>query len=308
VTRRLAARRPPPRRAVPLACALVAAVLLGGCGSDDGRSVSDRLVDPQGEQPLVNAFDVDPADGSFLLTTNRGFFRIAPDGSEVDEVRSSVDAGGTRAAVGTFLFLAAVGPGELLGSGHPDDETRGLPQYLGLMRSNDAGRTWAVVSRLGEADLHVLRVAHGRLYALDAVLGMLLLSDDGGRTFAERALPRQEMTDLVVSPAEPGVMLASADDGLFRSTDGGATWRPGERAREARLAWVEGESVLRADRDGRILASEDGGERWRQVGLVDGTPAKLHALDARRAFLALDDGSILATEDGGRTFSERFRP
>ena len=86
--------------------------------------------------------------------------------------------------VGTFLELHASESGALLGSGHPDD-AEALPPYLGLMRSEDRGRTWRVVSRLGEADLHQIREAHGRLYAFDAVLGAILVSGDGGRTWTE---------------------------------------------------------------------------------------------------------------------------
>ena len=51
-------------------------------------------------------------------------------------------------------------------SGHPDQRT--LPQYLGYLRSDDGGRNWRVVSRLGDADLHKIVFKHDRLYAWDA--------------------------------------------------------------------------------------------------------------------------------------------
>ncbi len=89
-------------------------------------------------------------DGTFLLTTNKGFWRIAPDGSRVEQVRDAVAvAKGGTSPVGTFLEIADVGTGDLLGSGHPDDP-EALPQYLGIMRSSrrrpgagTSSRAWA---------------------------------------------------------------------------------------------------------------------------------------------------------------------
>ena len=43
------------------------------------RALSDRLVDFSKKPPYVNALDVDPATGDYLMTTNRGFWRIDPD-------------------------------------------------------------------------------------------------------------------------------------------------------------------------------------------------------------------------------------
>ena len=67
----------------------------------------------------MNALDVDPADGSYLLTTNRGFWRIDPETDEVERIRGTMSAGRRSSTVGTFLELLVTGPGRLLGSGHP---------------------------------------------------------------------------------------------------------------------------------------------------------------------------------------------
>ena len=128
----------------------------------------------------MNSLDVDPRDGSLLLTTNRGFWRI--DSGEGHA--SSGSAARSRPAkqsstVGTFLELKATGPGHRSAPAIP---TSGhAPQFLGLIASDDAGRTWRVVSRLGDADLHKIVLKHDRLYAFDAVLGAMLISGDGGR-------------------------------------------------------------------------------------------------------------------------------
>ena len=62
--------------------------------------------------------------GDFLLTTNRGFWRIAKDGSTVTPVKGTTTADGKTAPVGTFLEIRSTGPGQLLGSGHPDKPAR----------------------------------------------------------------------------------------------------------------------------------------------------------------------------------------
>jgi hypothetical protein len=286
----------------------------GGGGADGGDSDSDgaagrsdRLVDLRADPPLINSFAVDPADESFLLTTNRGFFRIAADGGKVERVRGTVRAGGGSSTVGTFLEIDALGPGRLLGSGHPDDAKK-VPEFLGLMRSGDGGRTWDVVSRLGDADLHQITPLHDRLYAFDAVLGAILVSEDDGTTWTEHFTPRQLVLDFVVDPEDPAHLVASTEGQLYTSKDTGDKWRPGDQGRSPRLDWPVRDALMRADADGLFQVSGDGGQTWERRGRIDGEPYKIRAVDGERAFVALSDGTILETTDGGRSFEARFRP
>src|SRR5215210_3854478 len=194
--------------------ALVPFVLLAlaGCSSESdstSRPTSTRYVTP-GKPPLVNSFDIDPADGSFLMTTNKGFYRITKDGKKITRQTSEVTAKGKTSPLGTFLAVSATPEGTLLGSGHPDDKKAGLPQFLGFMESKDDGKTWKVVSRLGLADLHVMRQQFGRLYGFDAVTGALLVSEDGGRNWTEHPTPRELIEDFVIDPADENHILAAA--------------------------------------------------------------------------------------------------
>ena len=61
------------------------------------------------------------------------------------------------------MGFTVTGPDRFLGSGHPDGR-EGLPPFLGLIRSTDAGRTWERVSLLGKRDFHVLEAAGERIY------------------------------------------------------------------------------------------------------------------------------------------------
>jgi sortilin (neurotensin receptor 3) len=296
------------RRIVALLGAL--AIGVAGCGAEGGaagKGRSSRLVDFTKKPPYVNALEIDETDGSFLLTTNRGFYRISQDGKKVERQRGKVTAKEGSSPVGTFLEIDAVGPNVLIGSGHPDN-ARPLPPYLGYMRSDDDGKTWKVVSRLGEADLHQIRRLHDRMYAFDAVVGAILISFDDGKTWEEHFTPRQLVLDFVVDPEDPDHLIASTAEQMYRSEDSGDKWRPSEQAQAARLDWPAPDALMRADKDGLFQVSKDGGQTWERRGRIDGEPWKVVATDADHAFVALSDGSILETKDGGRSFEDRFRP
>lgn len=296
-----------------LALAGLAALALAGCGESDrgdgsaaAQSASSRLVDLAAEPPLVNALEVDERTGEFLLTTNKGFFRIDPEADEVTEVQGTVRSGSRSSPVGTFLHLYAAEPGRLLGSGHPDDTA--LPQYLGFIESTDGGRTWEVRSRLGEADLHKIEIVGDRLYAFDAVLSAMLISDDGGKTFDERFTPRGLIIDFAVDPKDPEHLLAANETQLFRTEDGGDSWRPVLAGEGIRLAWPAPDALYRATKEGVVERSSDGGETWERLSQVDGEPYKFKATGPESLYLALGDGTILETADGARTWKTAFAP
>jgi photosystem II stability/assembly factor-like uncharacterized protein len=299
-------------RAAVLCAVAALALAIAGCGSQSdagsgGGGRSDRLVDFAKQPPYVNALDIEPKSGDFLLTTNRGFFRIDRDSDRVRPIQGRISAGEQRATVGTFLELTVEGPGRLVGSGHPDQEGA-LPAFLGFIRSDDDGRTWRVVSRLGDADLHKIVLKHGRMYAFDAVLSALLVSRDGGRTFTEQFTPRGLIIDFEVDPADPRHIVASNADELFRSRDGGASWRPIDRRQGIRLVWPAAGKLYRALKDGAVQTSDDGGETWSSAGRVDGEPYKFKAVGADELYLALSDGTIMHTTDAARTWETAFRP
>jgi len=298
---------------------VLAALGTGGCGSDrlsgsqggdaprEARERSSRLVDFSKQPPYVNSLGVDLATDDLLLTTNRGFFRIARNGGKVQEIKATVKGGERVAPVGTFLaFLSVDGGKRLIGSGHPDSTA--LPNFLGFIESVDGGRSWRVLARLGEADLHKLVVRHDRLYAFDAVLGAMLISKDDGRTFTERFTPRGLVIDFVVDPADADTLVAATEEQLYRSTDGGKTWRGLLDAEGIRLEWPQRGGIVRADKTGAILRSTDRGTTWTPVGQVEGEPYKLVAEDDGKLLMALSDGAILESADGGKGWRDVFRP
>jgi hypothetical protein len=294
-----------------LAAVAAVALALAGCGAaedaPDTAKRSSRLVDFTKKPPFVNALDIDPRSKDFLLTTNRGFFRIAPQSGKVTTVRGTITAQGKRSTIGTFLELLAVGPDQLIGSGHPDQQGT-LPSFLGFIISDDGGETWTAVSRLGNADLHKIIRIHNRMYAFDAVLSAILISGDGGRTFTENFTPRGLIIDFEVDPANPKRIVASNDSELFRSTDTGESWRPIDRRDGIRLSWPAPAYLYRALKDGTVERSSDSGDTFKAAGRVDGEPYKFKAISKDELYLALSDGTIMHTTDGATTWKAVFRP
>lgn len=294
-----------------LVAAVAVAVGLAGCGGggdEPAKRRSSPLVDASAPPPLINAFEHDERTGEYLLTTNKGYFRIDARSDRVQRVEAKVTAGAITAPAGKFLELSATEePGVLLGSGHPD--TADLPEFLGLMRSEDSGRTWTVLSRLGEADLHEISLRGSNLYAVDAVRSVLLVSNDGGRTFRERPMPPGLVTSMVLDPDDSKRILISTEDQVHRSVDEGRRWRPVTSAQGSRLAWPAPDRLYRADANGAVLRSADGGDSWAEIGRIEaGEPYKLRALGPTRLAAALADGAIAESGDGGVTWTEAFRP
>ena len=112
------------------------------------------------------------------------------------------------------------------------------------------------------------------MYAWDAVLSAILISEDDGKTFSEHFTPRGLIIDFEVDPDDQDTILASTDEQLFRSTDGGDSWRPAlrEQGVPARAGPTRCTSPPRT---AAIQVSDDGGETFEDVGRVDGEPARV---------------------------------
>lgn len=221
----------------------------------------------------------------------------------------------------------------------------------GMYKSTDAGRTW---THLGLRDTQqiaqvvvdprdasrVFVAALGHPYGPNTERG-IFRSLDGGQTF-ERVLYRDENTggaDVLIDPVNPSVVYASlwqarqgpwenadfrgAGSGLFKSTDGGTTWRrlegglpTWERGRLGRIGIGIAPSlpsrlylVVEAGEQSGIYRSDDAGERWSRVNAdprvvarpYDATDVRVHPSNPDIVYVP----TIVAWKsvDGGRTFT-----
>ena len=297
----------------PAACALVLSVLLLGCGGEEEseRAASAKpggIVDESREPPYVNGFDVDPGDGSLLMATNLGLFRIAADGRGARRVDARVEAAPSPVPVGRKgLVFSFTGPGRLLGSGHPD-RAGALPEALGLLLSEDGGRSWKPTARMGQSDFHALHMVGSAVVAVDVTTFTVLVSPDGGRSWDQR-VPPEPLFDLAVDPGDADRLAASSPRQLFTSDDGGRRWRPREAAPFALLEWTAGGRLVRVDEDGSVRESRDGGVAWTRLGAVRAKkPQALAADDEGALYVAGPDGAVERSADGGRTWTAHFRP
>lgn len=184
------------------------------------------------------------SDGALLAGTHTGVVALDLDGDVTRVGDGSVDLMG---------FTGVPGTDRLASSGHPGPGSS-LPDPVGLLASDDGGRTWRSVALQGEVDFHAL-AGDGRLVVgYDGRTG-LLVSDDGGARFR----PGAAIAPVAVALTPEGVW-ATTSDGLQRSVDDGASF-----------AVVDGAPtlvLLAAGADGSLWGVDVQGRAWRSA---DGT-------------------------------------
>ena len=298
------------RPVTALLAALVSAALVGCSGAADtataGREHGGAVHPTHSLPPVevetgvvhVHGLGVDPADGVLYAATHSGLFRVPEQGRAERVANRAQDTMG----------FSVVGPGRFIGSGHPDvreDDVR--PPLLGLVESDDAGRTWRRVSLHGEADFHALAAAHDLVYGYDATSGTFMVSSDREQWDARSRLP---VRDFAVDPADPDGVVATTEQGPVASTDGGRTWSALRGAPAlVVLAWTAQAGLYGVAVDGGVHRSADAGRSWTRTGSVGGPPEAV-TVDARdgvtSVYVAVAERGILVSDDGGQRFRVRY--
>jgi photosystem II stability/assembly factor-like uncharacterized protein len=197
-------------------------------------------------------------------------------------------------------------------------------------------QTWAIARIAVDPrnPRRILVAAVGNPYRDDPARGVYLTTD-GGRTW-QRTLylgPTSGASDLALDPENPNVVFAGIwqfrrvpwsftsggpEDGLFKSTDGGKTWRrlrgrglPGGDVGRIGVA-VFGRRVyaLIQSREGVLWRSDDDGSHWRLMSadtLVNQRPFYMSRLEIdpsnpNHVFFSSED--LIETRDGGITFDD----
>jgi photosystem II stability/assembly factor-like uncharacterized protein len=287
--------------------AVLALATLAGCGGKDEPAATpaptktpsitaDETTAPQeaapaaptsGANAFIGSIAVDPGDGTVMLGTGLGLFRLKPGATEAKRVTGELTTPSGSGQVSSNLVVRYAGPGDLIASGHPEGGS--LPENLGLMRSRDAGRTWSPVAEVGRSDYHILQVADQSVLGVLADDRKIRVSGDGAHAFEERTPPDTPL-DVVFDPADLQRMVVTTKQGVFSSADGGGSWRERDQTPAEQLAWGDGDDVYRADPGGAVKRSEDGGVTWKDAGSV-GLAVNELAVDA--------DGALYASVAGG---------
>jgi hypothetical protein len=294
-----------------MALGLLVAVL-GGCGGDDGASTGDPAadlavpwVDPDGDPPIIGSLTVNPADSTLYMGTNTGLFRIPEGASKPQKLVGTLETPSGSGKVSEALVVRFVGPDELLASGHPV-AGEALPPALGLIRSEDAGKTWSSVSELGNADFHAIEPIGEQIVATLFQQPQVLVSNNDGRTWETRAAPLP-IVSIAVDPDDPRRWIGSTERAIFVSTDGGGTWRERDSTPNSRFAWADSGELYRIDPGGPVKVSTDGGQRWEDRGSTGGEPQAMTVAEDGTVYVALIDGTLKVSDDGGQTFTDQIK-
>ena len=294
---------------------ILALLVLAGCGGDGAAESTPPpnptvAADPPAPGSAANAFigslAVDPKDGTLMIGTGLGLFRAGKGESSAERVIGELTTPEGAGPVSSNLVVRYAGPGDLLGSGHPDRGGTPLPEYLGLIRSGDAGDTWEPVSQLGESDLHILQARGDRVVAVRVDDNDIQVSDDGGASFEARTPPDAPL-DVVFDAEDPQRMVVATQQGTFSSTDGGSTWRPRDPIPSEQLAWAEPDALYRADPGGQIKVSADGGATWKDRGSVGLTANELAVDEDGTLYASVPGGEVHTSTDGGATWTRLLR-
>ncbi len=259
-------------------------VAVAGCGGGSAPSEGGSV-----QLAHVHALGVDPGTGDLYAGSHYGLIRFPQQGkpSRVGDL------------VQDFMGFTVVGPNHYLASGHPGSGQDG-PSNVGLIESTDGGRSWQTRSLAGQADFHVLKARHGLVYGSND--GQLMASKDG-RTWDTRA--SIAMADLAVSPQNPEMLIATTQQGLARSTNGGRSFQLVAGAPRLQLiTWTDTGDLIGIAPEGTVHVSGDGGTTWSHRGSAKGEPEALTA-SGNQVYAAVE-GKIVSSDDGGRTFRTRY--
>ena len=306
-----------------------------------------RMIGPHRGGRTVAAVGVPGTPDVFYIGVNNGGVWRSDDYGRVwvpifdDQPTGSV---GAIAVAPSDPRVIYVGSGE--GLQRPD-----LSTGDGIYRSPDGGKSW---EHLGLRDAQqipmivvdprdanrILVAALGHPYGPNPERG-IFRSRDGGRTF-EKVLYRDENTggmDLALAPDNPDVVFAVLwaarqapwevggswqlpTGGLFKSKDGGTTWRqitaglPGGEAGVGRIGLAVSKArpgqmfaLLDAPKTGGLYRSDDAGESWTKVNddrrLWDrsGDFAEVKVDPRNPDVLYVANVAAWKSTDGGKTFT-----
>ncbi len=314
-----------------------------------GGRVSDLAIDPR-----------NPATFYVGLATG-GLFKTGDNGVTFDPIfdREAVQSIGAVAIAPSDSDVVWVGTGEA-------SDRNSAEWGNGIYRSTDGGSTWRNVGLKQSRAIARIIVdprkpetafvaAHGNLWADGGERGLFKTTDAGAnwKLVLQAAAPNNARTgcsDVVFDASNPetvyaalyarqrtpwsfasGVTATNGEDvgGIFKSSDGGATWKKlsgGLPARTGRIGLASSVAnpkvvmaVVQSDegggndftdihsKSGGVFRSEDGGEKWTRVSSINPRPfyfsqIRIDPVNDRRVYLL--GFALLVSDDGGKNFRE----
>lgn len=168
----------------------------------------------------------------------------------------------------------------------------------GIYRALTDGDDWAVDwSAARPGSIGSFNAIHG-----SADDDIFVVGDGGvvvhgdGKTWEEQKSGVDKTLKAVFSPAKGEAWAAGDDATVIHTTDGGKTWSKvaGGQSGELRAVIAQGSLVLLGDRDGNILASEDGGAHFAREQRIPGGGITAFARRPNGTLLAINEHRLLA--------------
>jgi photosystem II stability/assembly factor-like uncharacterized protein len=144
------------------------------------------------------------------------------------------------------------------------------PFDWGVARSRSAGERWQIGLEYGlnAGTVRLLKFPRPdtALLALGGQGARSFRSTDGGRTWQQfaRGLSRDGLNDVAWEPGHPETLYALNGTGLWRSPDGGDSWKRISASTGGHLAVLDGSTFV-ADVGCGLFRSGNGGRTWRKV-------------------------------------------
>ena len=240
------------------------------------------------------------------------------------------------------IALAPSDPRQIwVGTGEPNNRNSS-PWGEGVYHSSDGGETWRLTGleetrHIGRIAVHPTNpdiawvAALGHLFGPNPERGVYRTTDRGATW--EKVLHIDDDTgfvDLALNPADPSMVYAAAyqrrrrawgfagggpGSGIYKSTDGGDSWREvaeglpaGDKGRIGLAVSARNPALVMAvveAAEGGIFTSRDYGETWARMNELNQRPMYYSQLridpnDEDRVWLVA--GSLHRSEDGGDTF------
>jgi photosystem II stability/assembly factor-like uncharacterized protein len=259
-------------------------------------------------------------------------------------VFKSIDGGVSWGDASSGLFVSSDNPQDFTGYAYvtslvidpqnPDTlyAAANAGSSSGLFKSTDGGANWIRdgLPRTGGVALAIDPRNPNTLYAWGTYSPPdgVLKSTDGGASWsaANSGLPPgyDEILSLTIDPQNPDTLYASVGgchttpctySGVFKSTDGGTSWRGSGLAYSTPPTIVAinpiNPTTVYAGTSTGVVKSLDGGATWNAAnsGLTAGRIDFL-AIDPLNAggFFAITQGKLLRTSDGGAHWNEIYTP
>lgn len=184
-----------------------------------------------------------------------------------------------------------------------------------VLRSQDGGQQWTIVG-LASPLPHVVALALSPQFATDGVAAAgtsedgVFITGDAGQTWVawNFGLLDLRVLALAFSPdfATDKLLYAASESGIFRSHNGGRSWREVDfpmRAAPVLSLAVVGECLYAGTESHGLMISRDGGQSWitaipaetTSVVSVSAANGRLHALTESRLLRSADEGQTWET-------------